>query len=460
MKRRLVAMLIALAIITVFYAIFVNWSASTYNAYVTKAIEDYKKTGLDPRFAEYNAYWQVWYGIVSIVGGLILSMAWIVYINHKIWSSRKGTTTIMLSMILMMGTFSPLINNTKTQTISIGPTSTETIPVNALLYFDEECNDNQYKRWFFYNALTAEPVSTFAPHTKFNNWFSIDFIVLNGCNGRWDSKDTESDPLKLLQEGIQQLGGTWDANNQWWYWEPKNVCINGTYYWVDLLILVVGQGMDFQGISPPEWNATALSFNPTPETPNQLMTHELSHQFWCYNCQNLFCIMCPGGFGEWWCDSCKNTIWWNREKYGYKALITTQGFGGGTINIPDLFQRIRGTQLTIEAFPYDGFSFCKWIITGTETQEVYTNPYTFTLVSNVYMIRPVMASPYDINHDGRIDIKDIFICTKAFASYGPDYWYPGSPASSNWNADCDFNHDGKVDMRDYFQVCKYYGKLY
>lgn len=65
---------------------------------------------------------------------------------------------------------------------------------------------------------------------------------------------------------------------------------------------------------------------------------------------------------------------------------------------------------------------------------------------------------YDVNHDGVIDVKDIFKVAKAYGSYGPDFLYPGSPAHPNWNPDCDFNHDNQVDIKDYFPVCRHYGE--
>lgn len=76
----------------------------------------------------------------------------------------------------------------------------------------------------------------------------------------------------------------------------------------------------------------------------------------------------------------------------------------------------------------------------------------------VQVLNSTAVKNYDVNGDGKIDIRDIYAVGRAFGSYGPDYWYPGSPPSTNWDARCDFNKDNKVDMRDYYPVCQHYGR--
>jgi PKD repeat protein len=56
---------------------------------------------------------------------------------------------------------------------------------------------------------------------------------------------------------------------------------------------------------------------------------------------------------------------------------------------------------------------------------------------------------YDVNGDGRIDLKDVYRVAKAYGSY------PGHP---KWDPACDFNKDNKVDLKDYYPVCKHYGE--
>jgi hypothetical protein len=68
----------------------------------------------------------------------------------------------------------------------------------------------------------------------------------------------------------------------------------------------------------------------------------------------------------------------------------------------------------------------------------------------------------DFLGNGKIDIRDVHIVALAYGSYGPNYFYPGSPASSNWNpAACLTGPNGvpdnRVDIRDVNLVAKEYG---
>jgi PKD repeat protein len=59
------------------------------------------------------------------------------------------------------------------------------------------------------------------------------------------------------------------------------------------------------------------------------------------------------------------------------------------------------------------------------------------------------AKTYDVNGDGKIDLKDVFRVGKAYGSR------PGDP---KWDSPCDFNHDGIIDLKDYYPVCQHYGE--
>jgi hypothetical protein len=59
--------------------------------------------------------------------------------------------------------------------------------------------------------------------------------------------------------------------------------------------------------------------------------------------------------------------------------------------------------------------------------------------------------PADINHDLKVNLKDVYKTAMAYGSY------PGHP---KWNPHCDINEDGTVDLKDYYAVCKSFGKTY
>jgi len=70
-------------------------------------------------------------------------------------------------------------------------------------------------------------------------------------------------------------------------------------------------------------------------------------------------------------------------------------------------------------------------------------------VSALVQVLNVTLKMYDVNGDGKIDLKDVYRVAKAYGSF------PGHP---RWDPACDFNKDNKVDLKDYYPVCKNYGK--
>ena len=83
-----------------------------------------------------------------------------------------------------------------------------------------------------------------------------------------------------------------------------------------------------------------------------------------------------------------------------------------------------------------------------------------TLEVKSQMFRPMMedllltfnVKPwYDLDGDGKVDIKDIAIATRAFGSH------TGHP---RWIPVCDLNNDEKVDIRDLALIAGSFGKTY
>ena len=66
------------------------------------------------------------------------------------------------------------------------------------------------------------------------------------------------------------------------------------------------------------------------------------------------------------------------------------------------------------------------------THGIVNFSFNIVIMENSYL-------PGDVNHDGKVDIRDIAIVVKAFGSY------PGSPS---WDASADINGDGRVDVQD------------
>jgi hypothetical protein len=94
-----------------------------------------------------------------------------------------------------------------------------------------------------------------------------------------------------------------------------------------------------------------------------------------------------------------------------------------------------------------------YTITAVATIPADYTPADNTL-DNVYIKVRIMG---DLDGDGKVDMKDIRESARSFASYGPDYLYPGSPPHPRWNLDCDINEDNLVDMKDLREVARNFG---
>lgn len=55
----------------------------------------------------------------------------------------------------------------------------------------------------------------------------------------------------------------------------------------------------------------------------------------------------------------------------------------------------------------------------------------------------------DVNHDGKVDMKDIVTVAKTFGA---------TPSDPRWNVNCDLNGDHIVNTKDLGIACKYFGQ--
>jgi len=66
--------------------------------------------------------------------------------------------------------------------------------------------------------------------------------------------------------------------------------------------------------------------------------------------------------------------------------------------------------------------------------------------------------PGDINGNGTVNILDAILLASMFGSHGPNYDYPGEPASPNWNPNADLNGDNVVNMLDAILLANNFGQ--
>jgi hypothetical protein len=62
--------------------------------------------------------------------------------------------------------------------------------------------------------------------------------------------------------------------------------------------------------------------------------------------------------------------------------------------------------------------------------------------------------PTDLNKDGKVDMKDIYLCTLAFGCCNKI----GRPADPRWNPICDINGDNLINAKDLALIAKDFGK--
>jgi parallel beta-helix repeat protein len=103
---------------------------------------------------------------------------------------------------------------------------------------------------------------------------------------------------------------------------------------------------------------------------------------------------------------------------------------------------------------FDRATVCNFILSkgikyGNVTLMLSGKLYDGTLFEGYDSVRVRM--PGDLNMNGKVDMKDISIASRAFGSY---------PSHSRWNPTADENEDNRIDMVDIALTCRNFGKTY
>lgn len=135
-------------------------------------------------------------------------------------------------------------------------------------------------------------------------------------------------------------------------------------------------------------------------------------------------------------NASRSQVGWSAQISGYAPIVNyTWNFGDGTpINTT-----------TSNTITHKFTVLNNYTVGLTVTDSVGRTNSVSTL------IEVANRSQYDLNGDGKIDIKDISIVARAFGTR------PGDPY---WNPIADINGDGKVDIKDVSAVAKHYGETF
>jgi len=130
-----------------------------------------------------------------------------------------------------------------------------------------------------------------------------------------------------------------------------------------------------------------------------------------------------------------------------------------------IFKEIQ--ELAVEDCPYIGFytpfyrHFERSWVVGWYYNPIYPGEYAYNIWKWYYVPHALLDTstqptssllPYDVNYDGKVDIKDVSTTAKSFGAT------PGPPIHPRWVFRCDFNNDRKIDIKDVSAVAKSFGK--
>ena len=141
-------------------------------------------------------------------------------------------------------------------------------------------------------------------------------------------------------------------------------------------------------------------------------------------------------------DASSSQLGWSSLIPGYANITSYKwNFGDGTTNTTS-------NSTTTHVFAQAGNYTVTLTVTDSESR-------TGQLIQTVQISS---YQPWDPGHFGIDNMKDVALVARAFGADGPNYLYPGSPASSNWNPACDVNGDNVVNMKDIAIVARHFGQ--
>jgi hypothetical protein len=162
---------------------------------------------------------------------------------------------------------------------------------------------------------------------------------------------------------------------------------------------------------------------------------------------------------------------WVYQGISVKINVTVENNGGydESVNVTLYYNITANQKVDTQTISLDVGKNTTIVFTWNTKNIPYWYNYTMTAVADINLdATPAdntltdgnieVRIPGDIYGRGYVDGSALGKIVFAFASFGPNFLYIGSPAHPRWNADSDVNGDGKVDGKDLGLAASSFGK--
>jgi len=388
------------AIISIIAAIVVLPITSVaYDELYAKPYLDTQLPWLRP-YVELEPFFSTIFGKLTIIVWVLLGILWVAYAAFRL-SRRAGSSTpvraALVEILVATLAFHFLYTNIAKAEFNAWNY------VDVLTMYDDEFSAHQ--DWVDNTDRVINDVSR-------NRFAESNISLVIHGHLTWNSNDSQRDSFFLMQDAllasdlpkqsVQVDAGVW----AWSFISSSDWTDNSGNIWrIDLIIVFTGQDCSHQALSVPLCNM--MIFNHDAAENFRTVTHEFGHQYGLEHCTDPYCAMeNKWMWGDNFCVCCRADLNANRDKWEtdpiffmHNSFMPPQGYtnpAGG-----HYYQKAKGSNVTIEAFPYDGSIFYKWVVSHRlyeiEFEEIYSNPYTFAILNAEYHIFPMYAYSRTLN---------------------------------------------------------------
>jgi hypothetical protein len=255
-------------------------------------------------YVDFYPYWMTAsfkYLTASFAIGMLALFAIFLFVELKCRKLEAITCCLLLFLAVGIPIHIAIPSRVSAENPTMQTTSTEIIYINTFLVWDEEVAFSDCSRDEI--AFYAIDWIRYYYENYFYEKYGLRIVFCCSNWNLWFSDNTESDPLELLKDAINET--QWSA---------------GSHDGAHIMIVATGQQMDIYGFSPPDYKALIFYVPSCYEEEAlkkaySILMHEIGHQFKLEHCDDIDCAM----FGSLtpilpitYCDECKEQIYTNR----------------------------------------------------------------------------------------------------------------------------------------------------